>query len=175
VGVLDPANGDIYVSNAGNGTVSVTSSSTNTVLAVLRVGNSSSSPLPPVFDSANGELYVSISSGDTIAVISGETLVSTVRVGGSPSTPFFDPRNADIYVPFYSSGEFVAVISGATNTVMANITSGAEDFVGRVFDPTNGNIFLIGDNQLGAGLVQMIGGETNTLVSNLRHGHNCPV
>lgn len=166
-GVLDPANGDIYVSNAGNGTVSVISGTSNAVVAVLRVGNLSSSPLPPVFDSANGELYVALSSGDTVAVISGETLVSTVRVGGSPSTPFFDPQNGDIYVPFYSSAEFVSVISGATNTVIANITSGAQDFVGRVFDPTNGDIYLIGNNQQGAGLVQIIAGETNTLVSNL--------
>ena len=165
--MLDPADGDIYVSNAGNGTVSVISSSTNMVVAVLRVGNPSSSPLPPVFDSSNGELYVAISSGDTVAVISGETLVSTVRMGGSPSTPFFDPRNGDIYVPFYSSGEFVSVISGATDTVIANVTSGAEDFVGRAFDPANGDIYLIGNDQQGTGLVQMIAGETNMLVSNL--------
>ena len=58
-----------------------------------------------------------------------------------PSTPFFDPRNGDIYVPFYSSGEFVSVISGATDTVIANVTSGAEDFVGRAFDPANGDIY----------------------------------
>ena len=80
VAVSDPADGDIYVSNAGNGTVSVISSSTNMVVAVLRVGNLSSSPLPPVFDSSNGKLYAAISSGDTVAVISGETLVSTVRM-----------------------------------------------------------------------------------------------
>jgi YVTN family beta-propeller protein len=162
--VLDSANGDIYVANFGNGTVSVISSTTNTVVAVLSVGNSSSSPLPPVFDPANGELYVAISGGDAVAVISGETVVSTVRVGGTPSTPFFDPQNTGIYVPFYSSADFVSVISGATNTVIANITTGAQDFVGRAFDPTNGDIYLTSNSE---GTVSIISGETNTLVGSI--------
>jgi YVTN family beta-propeller protein len=164
VGVLDPANGDIYVANMGNGTVSVISSTTKAIVAVLRVGNSSSSPLPPVFDPANGEFYVALGGGDTVAVISGETVVSTVLVGGTPSTPFFDPQNGDIYVPFYSSADSVSAISGATNMVVASITTGAQDFNGRVFDPANGDLYLTSDSE---GEVFIISGATNTLVASL--------
>jgi len=164
--VLDPTNGDIYVSNAGNGTVSVISSSTNTVLAVLRVGSLWSSPSPPVLDPDNGELFVSLETQNTVVIISGETVVATLPVGVAgidPLTPVFDSQNGDIYVPADASG-FVSVISGATNTVVANVTVGC-CIVGAAFDPANGDIYLTGGPQ--GGVVLAISGVTNAVVGNL--------
>jgi YVTN family beta-propeller protein len=166
-GTFDPNNGYIYVANAGNGTVSVISSSTNTVLAVLRVGSLWSSPSPPVLDPANGELLVSLESQNTVVIISGETVVATLPVGvagSDPLTPVFDSQNADIYVPTDASG-FVSVISGATNTVVANVTVGT-GIVGAAFDPMNGDIYLT-NCCLGPGSVLIIAGETNALVGNI--------
>jgi len=165
-GTFDPNNGDIYVANAGNGTVSVISSSTNTVLAVLRVGSLWSSPSAPILDPANGELFVSLESQNTVVIISGETVVATLPVGvagSDPLTPVLDSQNGDIYVPTDASGS-VSVISGATNTVVANVTVGT-GIVGAAFDPANGDIYLTGGPQ--GGVVLAISGATNAVVGNL--------
>ena len=167
-GTFDPNNGYVYVSNAGNGTVSVISSSKNAVLAVLHVGSLWSSPSPPVLDPANGELFVSLEAQNTVVIISNETVVTTLPVGvagSDPLTPLFDPQNGDFYVPTDASG-FLSVISGATNSIVANVTVGT-GIGGAALDSANGEIYLTSSNQQGAGLVQVISAETNTLADSL--------
>ena len=85
-----------------------------------------------------------------------------MRVGGDPSTVVLDPQNGDIYVP-NSLSDFLSVISGATNTVVANVTvvTGVE---GGVFDPTNGDLYWTSNTM---GLVLIIAGGTNSLVGNI--------
>jgi len=52
----DPANGDVYVANFGDGIVSVISDSTNTVIANVSVPGT---PADVAYDSAKGEIFVS--------------------------------------------------------------------------------------------------------------------
>lgn len=204
--VFDPANGYLYVPSIqpapagageyaqGNASLSVISSSTNTVLAVLRLGAVGSSPFKPFVDPANGDLYVSITCSSapisccitsyspappclssTVAIVSGETLVSTVPVGSYPVTPILDPQNGDIYVPNYHSN-YTSVISGATNTLVANV-SVMPGVNGGVFDPANGYIYLTGNPYPSCvngcpvgdipGYVLVISAETNVLVGNI--------
>src|SRR5438876_5100035 len=54
--VYDPVNGNVYVGNSGSNTVSVISSSTNTVIATIVVG---SNPAWLGWDPATGARYVS--------------------------------------------------------------------------------------------------------------------
>ncbi len=62
-----------------------------------------------------------------------------------------------------ASANFVAVISGATNTVVANFTIGEGVFSGMAFDPANGDVYLTND----VGQVLIISGETNTVVDSI--------
>ncbi len=109
----------------------------------------------------------------TVAIVSGETLVSMVPVGSYPVTPIFDPQNGDIYVPNYHSN-YTSVISGATNTLVANV-SVMPGVNGGVFDPANGYIYMTGTLPCNngcpvgdvPGYVLVISTETNVLVGNI--------
>src|SRR5713226_1961056 len=73
---FDAANGNLYVANNHDNTVSVISGQTNTVIGIpIPVGNG---PFGIAFDSANGNLYVTNfkdtnNGGNTVSVISGQT------------------------------------------------------------------------------------------------------
>src|SRR2546430_8843582 len=77
--VYDPVNGNVYVGNSGSNTVSVISSSTNTVIATIVVG---SNPAWLGWDPANGDVYVSNDGSSTVSRISSRTntVVATIPV-----------------------------------------------------------------------------------------------
>jgi YVTN family beta-propeller protein len=67
---FDSMNGNLYVANQVDGTVSVISGQTNTVIgSPIPVGKT---PFGIAFDSANGNLYVTNSGDNTVSVISGK-------------------------------------------------------------------------------------------------------
>lgn len=76
---FDSSNGNLYVTNQGDNTVSVISGRTNTIIGnPIPVG---SAPLGIAFDSNNNNLYV-VNSGEnpgTISIISGKnnTVIGT--------------------------------------------------------------------------------------------------
>jgi YVTN family beta-propeller protein len=157
--VFNPANGDIYVANSGDGSIAVISDQTNRFVAIICVG---SSPFAPIYDPSNEELYVSNEGGRTVSVVSALSVVATVPVGDDPRPAAFDSQNGDVYVPNYGS-DFMSVISGATNTVAANITVG-KGVGGAVFDPANGDLYLTSNQQ---GAVLIVDGATNSLIANI--------
>jgi YVTN family beta-propeller protein len=200
--VYDAANGYLYMPSTqpppasageyapGNATLSVLSTSTNKVIAVLRLGDLGSDPLRPMLDPANGEVYVSVTCSPSpipcssnsfpqsyltsiVAIISGKTLISTVRVGSYPTTPILDTQNGDIYVPNYHSN-YTSVISGATNMLVANV-SVIPGVNGGVFDPANGDIYLTDSRPCDngcvvggiPGYVLVVSPDTNAVVGNI--------
>jgi YVTN family beta-propeller protein len=145
--VFDPANGDIYVTNAGvglaRGTVSVISGATNKVIATLDVGVD---PETPAFDPVNGNIYVSNYQEDTVSIISGASnkVIATVKVGNFPATPAIDSVKGNVYVSNQFIGHpngTVSVISGASNKVIATVTVGNFP-VTAAFDPLNGRVYV---------------------------------
>jgi len=191
LGVLDPANGDIYRSNFDNGTVSVISNSTNTVVSTVRVGSVGVEPDTPVLDPQNGDIYVPNYASDSVSlgfvsVISGatNTIVANITVGGGGiSGAVFDPTNGDIYLTSGWEGE-VLIISGQTNTMVGSIplnfgtqcdpfsenppnipcTQAQDGPSVPVLDPANGDFYV---SNGGGNTVSVISGATNSLVTNV--------
>jgi YVTN family beta-propeller protein len=107
---FDSANGNLYVTNEGNNTLSVISGQTNSVIGnPIPVG---SFPLGIAFDSANYNLYVTNYNSGTVSVISGQTntvIGNPIAVGSGPYGIAFDSGNDNLYVA--NNGGTVSVIS----------------------------------------------------------------
>lgn len=178
--VYDPANGDLYVSGftgiLENGTVSIISGATNTVVAKITAGWE---PELATVDPANGDLYVpnyTPSCSDSpescwqappnVSVISGATnsAIASIRTSANPSAVAFDPANGELYAP--SSGN-VSVVSSATNTVLTTIRSGY-DTAGATYDGANGDIYVLDRNSSSGGTapdqLTIISGSTESAV-----------
>ena len=168
---FDTANGNLYVPNHEDNTVSVISGQTDTVVgSPISVGNA---PWGIAFDSANGDLYVTNENDNTVSVISGKTntvIGNPIPVRDAPLGIAFDSANGDLYVATYADNS-VSVISGKTNTVIGNPIPvvGSGGLVGSApfgvaFDSDNGNLYVAnyGDNT-----VSVISGQTNTVVGSI--------
>jgi YVTN family beta-propeller protein len=64
---FDSANGNLYVTNSGDNTVTAISSQNNNVIGTMAVGKT---PRGIAFDPANGNLYVTNFNDNTVSVIS---------------------------------------------------------------------------------------------------------
>ncbi len=107
---FDPNNGNLYVANFGDGTVSVISGQTNTVIDSVNV---SKSPSGIAFDSSTGNLYVTNQVSNNVSVISGQTntvVGSPIPVGGASFGIALDSTNGYLYVTNSGDGT-VSVIT----------------------------------------------------------------
>jgi|SRR5208283_1661903 len=186
----DGANGNLYASGYWtpqvNGTVSVISGATNTVIAIVTVGWAPGSATVDPYDS---DVYVAnydpgcgnCGSGfwqaaPNVTVISGTTnaAVSSIRTLANPIGVTFDPVNGDLYVPdntFNAAGNgSVSVISGATNEILETISVGA--FPTNVFyDSASGDLYVT-DQVSDVGVeapdqISVISGSTNTVIGSI--------
>jgi YVTN family beta-propeller protein len=158
---FDPKNGNLYVTNSRDKSVSVISGENDTVIRTIpccvQYTYNKVSPWGIAFDLTNGNLYVTgsaesppvISSGG-ISVISGQnnTVIKNIpccAADGSPWGIAFDSANGNLYVT--NTQDFsVSVVSGKNNTVI-----GSPIMVGKVppggpyaiaFDSANGNLYV---------------------------------
>jgi YVTN family beta-propeller protein len=175
--VFDSTNGDVYVPNLDDGTVSVISGAANSVIATIPVG--SAGAFESVFDPTNGDIYVSVAN-NAVAVISGDsnTLIANLTMPGGPSQPLFDPANGEVYVPCLvprptpttSSSNVVSVISGTTNTVIANVTIGSFPPFSPgadLYDSANGDIYVSDFADFSPGTVSVISGANNSVIATI--------
>jgi YVTN family beta-propeller protein len=157
----------IYVpeinSSSGPDNVSVINGTTNDIIRNVSVGEFAS-PAPATYDPINEDLYVPDYGTDNITVLntSSHKIVATIDVGPFPFTPAFDPADGDLYVPVtspLSPPGNVSIISGSTNTIIANFTGfsmvptlyGDENELTNapVYDPSNHEVYVpqsSGDN-----------------------------
>jgi YVTN family beta-propeller protein len=63
----DPADGEVFVTNAANGTLSVISDASDSVVATVKAG---SSPSGVDYDSGKGEVFAANNGDDTVSVVS---------------------------------------------------------------------------------------------------------
>lgn len=75
-----------YITNQGDGTVSVIDTATNTVTATIPVG-SSSEPFGVAVTPDGSKVYVADYGGDTVSVIdaASNTVTATIPVGADPT------------------------------------------------------------------------------------------
>jgi YVTN family beta-propeller protein len=151
------------------------------VAAIAYVALSKPPSLPSAKSSPSStSLSSTTTSEPSLSAISNATsslgVIATVTVsdtGYSLGTPLFDPQNGDVYVPS-TTGNQISVISGLTNTVIANVTVGS-GYEELAFDPENGNIYAatqpalspLGGEPSPPGSMSVISGETNRVIANL--------
>jgi YVTN family beta-propeller protein len=167
LGAYDSDNGNIYVSDVGEGTgdnVTVISGATNTVVATIIVGTA---PEGVAYDSANGLVYVTNAGSNNVSVISPVTnsVVGSVRVGTWPTSVAYDSSNGDLYVANYESSN-VSVISGATNTLVTSFGVGHGPLE-LAYDSGNGDVYVSNYQQYN---MSVISGSANKVVADLKVG-----
>jgi YVTN family beta-propeller protein len=166
VPAFDFQNGNVYVTNVGENSVSVISGSNNSVVTTIRVAGGPSAPL---YDSSNDDLYVANSLADTVSVISTSTeaVVKTIAVGQCPDTPALDTSTGDVYVPDGCVGatnpENISIIAGSNNTVVDTVAVGADPYP-PAFDSSNGDLYV---PNFGTSNLTVISGNNHTVVSNI--------
>jgi YVTN family beta-propeller protein len=133
-GIAYASNGDIYVTNSGDNTVSVIDTSSNMVVKTIGVG---SSPYGVAF--ANGDIYVANFGDNSVSVIdtSSNMVVKTIGVGTGPYGVAYDSSTGDIYVTNFGD-DSVSVIATSSNTVVGTIGVGSGP-IGVAFASSNGD------------------------------------
>ncbi|MGA9154981.1 MAG: YncE family protein [Candidatus Nitrosopolaris sp.] len=113
---FDPKNGNLYVTNSRDKTVSVISGQNNTVIRTIpccvQYTYNKVTPWGIAFDSANGNLYVTNSGDNTVTAISGQNnnVIGSITVGKTPRAIAFDSANDNLYVDNFNNNT-VSVIS----------------------------------------------------------------
>ncbi len=135
--------------------VTVVSGASDTIVKYLSTGGTSY-PTTGVYDPSNGYLYVpamgaTLTSHVTVIDTATNSVVTTIPVGGFPSTPAFDAADGDIYVPNTYSSNNLSIIDSTTDKVVASLpiefpasgTIAQEDHLTEspVYDPVTQSIF----------------------------------
>ncbi|MDE1844113.1 MAG: HYR domain-containing protein [Thaumarchaeota archaeon] len=153
----DSVDNKVYVTNSGDGSISVINPSTNIATTPI---NGLNSPTGIVFDSTNNMIYVANTGSGSVSVIDPhtDTISGTgIHVGGVPYGLAFDKTHNRIYVA--DSGG-VAVIDASTNNIVANISVGTNP-QNLVFDSTNGCIYVANSD---SNSVSVINTSTNAKI-----------
>jgi YVTN family beta-propeller protein len=130
----DGTNGDLYVTNYDNDSVTVINGSLNQVVTQIPAGRG---PRGLAFDSANNEIVVANFDSNNVTVISTTTDkdVGFITVGGAPEGVAYDAANGEVYVtdcmciPPYGEGPgsdygTVSVINGSSGHVLKSLPAG---------------------------------------------------
>ena len=128
-----------------------------------------SDPIGVGYDSANGLVYVALSNATEVMAVSPQgSVVATIPApaGSAPFGVAVNPNTNTVYVTL-NKASGVAVISGATNAIIATIPVGAGPS-GVAVNPTTNTVFVGSEND---DSVSVINGATNTLI----HGTNSTV
>jgi YVTN family beta-propeller protein len=158
---INPAGTDVYVLNV-NGTVSVVSTATNAVTAVIGTPNSTSAggfePGTEIAISPSGTTAYTLNAGlDIVSVLNLTTnsVTRTIEVA-SPGALALTPDGKDLYVV---SGTSVEEISTATDTVVGSV-SGLPSGGFYVSMAVNSSTLYLVDRE--DGIVDVVSTATNT-------------
>jgi DNA-binding beta-propeller fold protein YncE len=141
--VYDPANGNLYIASAANGTVLVVNATSRQMIAPpIPVG-----PRPTLMaiDSQNGNVYVVTtgnSSDSGVAAINGGTnrlVPLNITVGQQPAGIAFDPQNGFVYVSNALSDN-ISVINGSLNQLVQPIAMFGPGPL--AYDPQTGDLYV---------------------------------
>lgn len=116
-GVIDSQNGVLYIPNANY--LAMMGTANHTYLGSILLGaRPTIESNGAAFDSANGFIYVSEGGNNSIGVVSARnnTLIQTIKTGGTPSSSVYDPGNGLTYI--YAGSATTLVMGGSTPTVI---------------------------------------------------------
>ncbi|MDE1863194.1 MAG: HYR domain-containing protein [Thaumarchaeota archaeon] len=165
---FDRDNGNIYVANNADGTVSAIDGRTGTLSSTITVGNG---PQGIAIDERNGKIYVANTGtsfgGNTVAVIDAKTgkVAGTITVGVGPIGVAFDGKNDRLYV-VNTNSRSVSVIDTRTNIVNATVPVGTGPNSVAV-DERDNKIYV---TNFFDGTVSVIDGLTNAVTGTIKVG-----
>jgi YVTN family beta-propeller protein len=164
----NPVNNNMYVTNYLSSTVSVISSSSDSVIASILVGRN---PTSIVYAPPNNKLYVTNAGSADVYVINGATnkVIKNIPVDDSPVGTSYNPSNNDVYV-VGNANNTVSVLDTSTDSVIDTIRLDSvlppPSFLNPVFlayDRTNGGMYVGAQPQ-----VSVINTATNTDIKDTR-------
>ena len=126
-------NGDIYVADNGENTVTVLNGSHR--VALIHVGTE---PGGIAFDAANGYIYVTDLAAANVSAIYGLSFVQNISVQLGPDGVAVDGANGFAYVT-NEANDSVSVIN---MTSVIDTIGGGSDPMGAAYDPQNGMIYV---------------------------------
>jgi YVTN family beta-propeller protein len=138
--VLDPAKGELFLSDFGGGTA-VVNITTGTVVATVATQSGS---WGMAYDSGTHEIFVSDYFTGNVSVISdaSNSVVTTISVGAYPVGVTYDPLNGEIFVVCISGATpGVYIVNDTSNTVVGTVPLDNNPDV-DLFDPTNGDVYV---------------------------------
>ncbi len=177
---VDPVTGMVFVADLQSGTIEVISEASQSVVADINVGGPGYDPVALAADPVSGTVYVTeLGPPSQVLVITEDpadpaddqvTATVTVPSGdegfsgpeGVAILPGATPDTGTVYVTD-GAGDFVSVISEATNTVTSVIPIPAENGsadsypYGIAADPDTGLVYVADEND---GYVSVISGST---------------
>ena len=150
----------VYVANNGGTTVSVISTSSNSVVSTITVG---SGPLGVAITPNGLYAYVANFGGTTVSVIStsSNSVVATIPVGTNPWDVAIPPNGQYVYV-INNHGASVSVISTSSNSVVATIPVGTDPTAVAI--TPNGQYVYVAN---WVGTVSVISTSSNSVVTTI--------
>jgi hypothetical protein len=176
--VLDPTTGDLWVANLFSGNLTEVDPATGHVVRSVAIGDD---PGTPAFDPSSGALYVPYEADPlrgawNVSVVDGSdgVVVANVPVGGpgltQVQTPTYDPADGDLYAALDSDPIGIpglAVISGATNTTVGNLT-GPTGLFAPTYDPADSDLYV---SATGSVNLTVLSGSNGSVVAQLALGN----
>lgn len=136
-GAYDPADGYVYVTEAGSAKVVALDGTSLT--GTVSVG---ADPGAAVYSPADRSVYVANRGSDSVSVVSGLGVVRAVPVGSDPVAFGYDPALGDVLVANNGSGN-VSVLNGTE--VVANVATGANPSA-FAFDAATSEMYVANRN-----------------------------
>ena len=158
---VNPRTNTIYVANRVDGTVSVISGRTNTVVATIPV---SPQPNAVAVNPQTNTIYVTGQQNGALSVINGNTntVAATILGMSLPNGVTVDPLTSTIYVTSAQINA-VTVINGSTNAVVASIPVGFLP-TGIAANAATDTIYAANEDD---STVSVISGPTNTVTATI--------
>ncbi|MCI4336632.1 MAG: hypothetical protein L3K17_05485, partial [Thermoplasmata archaeon] len=155
----DSTNGYLYVANGGGDDVVVINPVSETTVTSITVGDYVSGV---AFDSTNGDVYATTDVTQVVAVINGATnaLIKSLPIGVNSLSVCFDSLNGYIYAGNAGSSN-LTVVDGATNLEAGSISTFGPGPM--LVDPTNGELYVVGDDELVSAIVTANGTTVATM------------
>jgi gliding motility-associated-like protein len=156
--------GFAYITNSGDGTISVINVATNTVVATL---NPPHDPFCVCISPDGSKVYVGCSDGSsTVTVINAITnaIIATItaNTSGESTGIAVSPDGTMLYVADFVTGT-VSVINTATSAVVAIITVGSQPY-GIAVSPDGSKVYV---SISGSNNVAVINTATNTVAASI--------
>jgi YVTN family beta-propeller protein len=163
-------NQNAYITNSGDGTVSVIDTTKNTVVNTIKVGKT---PVGVAATADGSKVYITNSGSDTVSVIDApsNTVIATIKVGTDPFGVAVTPDGKTVYVANQRDGT-VSVINAATNKVIGSaipVDCTIADCITEPNRPTGIAVTPDGSNVYvgNAGYVSVIATATNAVTASL--------